>query len=66
MAANVKTHVDLRLREEARAYAFRFACEDCAHFDTELARCSLSYEAAPRRDALGGTRIELCKTFELA
>jgi hypothetical protein len=61
----MKTPVDLRLRREAHAFAFRFACEDCAHFDSGGATCSLSYEPAPRRDALTGAHVELCKTFEL-
>jgi hypothetical protein len=29
------------------------------------ARCSLEYPAAPRRDALDGPDLELCKSFEL-
>ena len=46
----VRTAVDARLSAEARRFSFRFACEDCAHFDEPLARCSLSYPAAPRRE----------------
>jgi hypothetical protein len=61
----VKTLVDDRLRAEASRFAFRFACDDCAHFDPEGERCSFAYPAAPRRDALAATRVELCKTFEL-
>jgi hypothetical protein len=61
----VKTRVDERLRSEAARYVFRFACEDCAHFDGEASRCSLAYPAAPRRDALEGRHLELCKAFEL-
>jgi hypothetical protein len=62
----VKTAVDARLREEAARFAFRFACEECAHFDADAARCSLGYPAAPRRDALRAPHLELCKEFELA
>lgn len=63
----MRTPVDARLREEARRFAFRFACDDCAHFDARAARCSLGYPAAPRRGALeGGTHLELCKEYELA
>jgi hypothetical protein len=71
----MKTKVDRRLLEEARRFALRFACDDCAHFDPDRQRCSLLFEAAPRRDALAvrpdseaddGPLVELCKTFELA
>jgi hypothetical protein len=62
----VRTRIDPQLREEAERFAFRFACDDCAHFEASTASCSLSFEAAPRRDALLRTYLELCKTFELA
>jgi hypothetical protein len=65
----MKTRVDLRFRAEATRYAFRFACDDCAHFDDSLARgprCSLGFAAAPRLDALDAATFESCKTFELA
>ena len=62
----MRTRVDLRLREEAARFSFRFGCEDCCHFDPERARCSLFYPAAPRRDALADAHLELCKGFELA
>jgi hypothetical protein len=61
----VQTAVDNQLRDEARLYAFRFACDDCVHFDAGAERCSLAYPAAPRRDALAGRHLELCKEFEL-
>ncbi len=61
----MKTRVDERLRREADRFVFRFACDDCAHFDAAAARCSLAYPASPRRDALEGRDVELCKTFEL-
>ncbi len=69
----MRTLVDGRLRDEAARFAFRFACDDCAHFDRARERCSLSYPAAPRRHALeiarpgaiGDGSVELCKTFEL-
>jgi hypothetical protein len=74
----VKTLVDARLRDQARRFALRFACEDCAHFDGS--QCSLAYPASPRREALEegtatidgtpeGSRpatIEFCKAFEIA
>jgi hypothetical protein len=62
----VRTRVDDRLRDEAARFAFRFACEDCVHFDERRAHCSLGYPAAPRRRALIGADLELCKSFELA
>ena len=64
----MKTRVDHRLRAEAEAFAFRFACDDCAHFDPQAARCSFEYPAAPRRSALAidAVDVELCKAFELA
>ena len=61
----MKTAVDERLRDEAARFSLRFACDDCAHFDGERLRCSLGYPAAPRRDALDGPHLELCKSYEL-
>lgn len=61
----MRTAVDARLRAEATRFSLRFACEDCAHFDEPLARCSLSYPAAPRRSALAKEHLETCKEFEL-
>lgn len=61
----MKTAVDARLRLEAARFALRFACDDCAHFDRERARCAHGYPPAPRRDALDADTIELCKEFEL-
>jgi hypothetical protein len=62
----MKTPVDAAFRDEAERFAFRFACDDCAHFALHTGRCSLSYPAAPRRGALEGAELVLCKTFELA
>jgi hypothetical protein len=74
----MKTRVDQRFRVEAARFAFRFACDDCAHFDGETesvvsggsslppGRCSLGFVAAPRRNALERDSLESCKTFELA
>jgi hypothetical protein len=72
----MKTQVDPHLRAEARRLAFRFACDDCAHFSPASAppssgtsldpgRCSLGFVASPRRGALEADEVELCKTFEL-
>jgi hypothetical protein len=69
----MKTRVDARLRKEAAQFAFRFACDDCVHFDAGgtsgtggIPRCSLGFAAAPRRDALSRDSFESCKAFELA
>jgi hypothetical protein len=71
----MKTLFDARLVEEARRLHFRFACEDCAHFAPATERCSLGYQAAPRRSELDRAPspagapphlVELCKTYELA
>jgi hypothetical protein len=62
----MRTQVDGRLLDEAQRLQFRFACEDCAHFGEEDEVCSLGYVAAPRRRALAGRVLELCKTYELA
>jgi hypothetical protein len=65
----VRTLVDARLRDEAERFSFRFACDDCVHFDERggegTGGCSLLYPAAPRRTALGHEHLELCKEFEL-
>jgi hypothetical protein len=63
----MRTLVDARLREEAKRFSFRFACDDCVHFDEDgpAGRCSLRYPAAPRRTALANECVELCKEFEL-
>jgi hypothetical protein len=65
----MKTLVDDRLREQARRFAFRFACDDCVHFGGGA--CSLAYPASPRRSALeeaeaqGEPTVSFCKSFEL-
>ena len=61
----MRTRVDDRLRAEAARFSFRFACEDCVHFDGPSQRCSLAYPAEPRRDALETDALELCKEFDL-
>jgi len=61
----VKLPVDARLLDEAARFAFRFSCDDCAHFDARRERCSLGYPPAPRREALTGLHLELCKAYEL-
>jgi hypothetical protein len=63
----MRIRIDDQLRREAERFAFRYACEDCAHAagPDPVLRCSLGYPAAPRRDALDGAHFEPCKTFEL-
>lgn len=76
----MRTKVDEPFVREARRFALRFTCDDCAHFDPDGERCSLLFDATPRRDAfldaageagatcpgVGERTLELCKTFELA
>jgi len=76
----VRTKVDLRLVDEARRFALRFACEDCAHFVTPPpgaplpkaplspadGRCAHGYPLAPRRDAMAAADISFCKEFDVA
>lgn len=61
------TRVDPRLQAEARTFALRFTCEDCAHFDPELARCGNGFPTAPHReiDLQVQRELEFCKGFEL-
>jgi hypothetical protein len=63
----VRTLVDLRLVEEARAVALRFRCDDCAHFDAANEACVHGYPVAPHRPGPldAGDFIVFCKEFEL-
>ena len=64
----MKTPVDERFREEARIFAFRFGCEDCAHFEPVHELCGNGYPTAPHANVdLGARRyLEFCKEFEFA
>jgi hypothetical protein len=62
----MRLRVDQRFRDEACRFAFRFACEDCAHFDAASDACSLGYPPEPKRAALLAPTVGLCKEFELA
>ena len=62
----MKTQVDGRLVMESQRFGFRFACDDCVHFDAAKERCSLGYEACPRRDAMCAGHLLFCKAFEAA
>lgn len=61
----MRTPVDERLRHETALYDFRFSCEDCQHFDEELARCAEGYPVSEhiRRD-LDRPDLLFCKLFE--
>jgi hypothetical protein len=63
----MKTPIDERLRREAREHAFRFRCQDCAHFDPDHGRCADGYPNAMHRDVQleRATFLEFCKSFEL-
>ncbi|PIS11210.1 MAG: hypothetical protein COT73_05195 [Bdellovibrio sp. CG10_big_fil_rev_8_21_14_0_10_47_8] len=52
-------------------YDFRFACEDCSHFDAEGSRCTLGYDPQWHRKSfqqksyeLSG-RMALCRFLEI-
>jgi hypothetical protein len=63
----VRHIVDRGLFEQARLFSLRFACEDCAHFDAERARCVHGYVEGPCAGALErpGGDVAFCKEFEL-
>ena len=64
----MRTRVDGELRDEAKRFRLRFACEDCAHYAAETDGCANGYpNVAHRRIALSDvTELEFCKEFELA
>jgi hypothetical protein len=71
----VKTALDAALRTEAARFAFRFACDDCAHFaegtDARAARCGNGWPVTLRRSAMDASAgatdgVCFCKEFELA
>lgn len=64
----MKTLIDERLRAEARAFGFRFGCEDCAYFDAKNALCGNGYPTAPHAhvELALGRHLEFCKEFEFA
>jgi hypothetical protein len=63
----VRHPADALLREQAQRFALRFACEDCAHFDAERARCVHGYIERPSVSDLEKPDgvITFCKEFEL-
>jgi len=64
----MKTPVDQRFLEEARAFALRFGCEDCAYFEPEHELCGNGYPTAPHAhvDLEARRHLEFCKEFEFA
>jgi hypothetical protein len=62
----MRTKVDLVLRHEAAAFAFRFACEDCVHWSgAQVNACTLEYPAEPKRSAIDDDTLVFCKEFDL-
>jgi hypothetical protein len=62
------TEVDAQLREEAKRYRLRFACPDCAYFESETRTCSEGY---PNHDHVNPELhcrqvVVFCKSFELS
>jgi hypothetical protein len=50
---------------EREAFALRFCCEDCAHFDGATERCRHEWpNQSHRRDAPPSV-LDFCKEFEL-
>ena len=71
----MKTRVDQRFQDEARAASLRFRCDDCAHFDPARSLvpgdsekgCAHGYPTGPHRpvDLAVGAVVVFCKEFEL-
>jgi hypothetical protein len=63
----VRHDVDATLLREARVFALRFACEDCAHFDAPKRACTHGYIERPSPEDLapGSATVAFCKEFEL-
>jgi len=51
---------------EREAFALRFACEDCAHFDASTERCRHEWpNEVHRREPSPPGVLDFCKEFEL-
>jgi hypothetical protein len=73
----MRTRVDSVLRDEARRFALRFACEDCVHWNATgnvtavvtagatAGVCGNGWPEGVARDALAGDEVAFCKEFEL-
>jgi hypothetical protein len=59
--------VDERFRDEVGAFALRYTCESCAHYDAEGQRCGNGYPTEPHRarDLKAARELLFCKQFEL-
>lgn len=44
-------------------YDFRFACEDCSHFNSETGNCTIGYHTKHHRKAEQQRLYELCGKF---
>ena len=68
----MRTPVTLRLLDEARRFALRYACDDCVHFVVASAssaadeRCAQGYPLGERsaRALVVGDELAFCKEFE--
>lgn len=63
----MKTRVDELFREQVSRFRLRFACTDCAYWDTQQACCSHGYPCEPHdvNSLEGRTELFFCKEFEL-
>ncbi len=63
----MKHAVDAVLRAEVRAFALRFACEDCVHFHAAREACVHGFTERPSLEDLapGSPTLSFCKEFEL-
>ncbi len=60
----MKTRVDPVLRDEARRFAFRFACDDCAYWTGTA--CGNAWPTFVPQGAIDeGDEVVFCKEFEL-
>jgi hypothetical protein len=63
----MRHRVDAHLREQARSFALKFACRDCAHFDAKRDLCVHGYTERPSSSDMEKPDADLafCKEFEL-
>lgn len=63
----MRTRVDQELIREGKALRLRFACPDCAFFETGTRACAEGYPNDAHRDVTLETAmtLEFCKSFEL-
>jgi hypothetical protein len=63
----METRVDRRLQEEAKVFAFRFECEQCAYFVEPSGRCAEGFPNGMHRAGRLASvdRLVFCKRFEL-